>query len=65
MDGEVVREGDFITSPIVHSNADPHMHHFKICCKDVVLLRVFKEEIIELLKKKDFDVVDQTGWHEE
>lgn len=60
-----MREGDFVFSPIVSSNTHKHFYYFKVGYNDPVDLRVIKQELIDILRGKDFDVDDKTGWHEE
>lgn len=60
-----MREGGFIFSPIVSSNTKDHFYFFKVGYSDPVDIRVIKQELIDILRSKDFDVEDKVGWFEE
>ena len=56
---------DIVLSPVVSSNTNPDMSMlFKVCCNDAVVLIDVKKEFAEFLRKKDYDVDVQLGWHE-
>ena len=57
-------EGKFVFTPIVSSNTNQRSYCFKVRYCDPVDLRSIKQELIDILRGKDFDVVDEEGWHE-
>ena len=57
-------DNTLIFSPILNSNTSHGMHYFKIGYRDVLELRVVKDDLMKRLIDNGFDVKDMKGWYE-